>query len=82
MSLTIKSSGVYLIVFLFGWSCAVFSYSDLIYPKPKVVSEVPLIEWMWWDLFISCFFFGNQYPKYCWRVFSINEDKVCIFKSC
>jgi hypothetical protein len=44
MSLTIKSSGVYLIVFLFGWSCAVFSYSDLIYPKPKVVSEVPFVE--------------------------------------
>ena len=44
MSLTIKSSGVYLVVFLFGWSCAVFSYSDLIYPKSKVVSETQLID--------------------------------------
>ena len=44
MPLTIRSSRVYLIVFLFGWSCAVFSYSDLIYPKPKVVSEVPFVE--------------------------------------
>jgi hypothetical protein len=44
MSLTIKSSGVYLVIFLFSWSCAVFSYSDLIYPKSKVVSEVQLID--------------------------------------
>jgi hypothetical protein len=44
MSLTMKSSGVYLMIFLFGWSCVVVSYSDLIYPKPKVVSEIPLIE--------------------------------------
>ena len=42
MSLTIKSSGIYLVIFLFGWSCAVFSYSDFIYPKPKVVSEANL----------------------------------------
>ena len=39
MTLTMKSSGVYLVIYLFGWSCAVFSYSDLIYPKPKVVSD-------------------------------------------
>ena len=44
MALTIKSFGVYLVIFLFGWSCAVFSYSDLIYPKPRVVSESQLIE--------------------------------------
>jgi len=44
MRLTMKSSGVYLVIFLFGWACAVFSYSDLIYPKLKVLSEVQLIE--------------------------------------
>ena len=44
MSLTIKSSGVYLVVFLFGWSYAAFSYSDLIYPISKVVSETQLID--------------------------------------
>ena len=44
MSFTIKSSGVYLVIFLFGWSCAVFSYSDLIYPKTKLVSHTQLVD--------------------------------------
>jgi len=33
MKVSIKSVGIYLIVFLFGWSCAVLSYSDSIYSQ-------------------------------------------------
>jgi hypothetical protein len=44
MSSTAKSSSVYLVVFLFGWSCAVFSYSGLICSKSKEVSEVQLVD--------------------------------------
>ena len=32
---SLSSIGVYLLVFLFGWSCAVFSYSDVIYSQSK-----------------------------------------------
>ena len=33
MKVSIKSVGIYLIVFLVGWSCAVLSYSDAIYSQ-------------------------------------------------
>ena len=36
MKLSLKSMGAYLLVFIFGWSCAVFSYSDVIYSKTKI----------------------------------------------
>ena len=36
MKIPLRLIGVYLLVFLFGWSCAVFSYSDVIYSQPKV----------------------------------------------
>ncbi|MEC7785926.1 MAG: hypothetical protein VX579_03160 [Nitrospinota bacterium] len=32
----------YLIVFLLGWSCAVWSYSDLIYAKVETSTEKPI----------------------------------------
>jgi hypothetical protein len=45
MTLTMKPSGrEKLIILIFGWSCEIFSYSDLIYLKPKLVSGVPLVE--------------------------------------
>jgi hypothetical protein len=33
MQVSIKSIGIYLIVFLVGWSCAVLSYSEAIYSQ-------------------------------------------------
>ena len=34
----------YLVIFLFGWSCAVFSYSDIIYNKAEIVSKNVVID--------------------------------------
>ena len=34
----------YLIVFLLGWSCAVWSYSDLIYAKVETSTEKPISQ--------------------------------------
>ena len=39
MKVSIKSVGIYLIVFLVGWSCAVLSYSDAIYSQHNVSIE-------------------------------------------
>ena len=36
--------GVYLFVFLFGWACAVFSYSDAIYSQPKVSVKSKVVK--------------------------------------
>ena len=36
MKISLRLIGVYLLVFLFGWACAVFSYSDVIYSQPKI----------------------------------------------
>ena len=33
-----------LLIFLFGWSCAVFSYSDVIYKKAEIVSKNVVID--------------------------------------
>jgi len=40
MKLSLKSIGAYLLIFLFGWSCAVFSYSDVIYSQPKTSLKI------------------------------------------
>jgi len=31
-------------VFLFGWACAVFSYSDLIYLQPKIPLKSEVVK--------------------------------------
>ena len=36
MKISLRLIGIYLSVFLFGWACAVFSYSDVIYSQPKI----------------------------------------------
>ena len=36
MKISLRLIGIYLLVFLFGWACAVFSYSDAIYSQPKI----------------------------------------------
>ena len=36
MKISLRLIGIYLLVFLFGWACAVFSYSDVIYSQPKI----------------------------------------------
>ena len=40
----LKAFVKYLMIFLFGWSCAVFSYSDIIYSKAEIVSKNVAID--------------------------------------
>ena len=44
MKISLKLIGIYLLVFLFGWACAVFSYSDLIYSQPKVSAKSEVVK--------------------------------------
>ena len=36
MKISLRLIGVCLLVFLLGWACAVFSYSDVIYSQHKI----------------------------------------------
>jgi hypothetical protein len=44
VKISLKLIGVYLLVFLFGWTCAVFSYSDVIYSQPKVSVKSEVVK--------------------------------------
>jgi len=44
VQISLRLIGIYLSVFLFGWACAVFSYSDLIYSQPKVPSKSEVVK--------------------------------------
>ena len=44
MKVSIKSVGIYLIVFLVGWSCAVLSYSDAIYSQHNGFIEGDVVK--------------------------------------
>ena len=44
MKKSLRLIGIYLLVFLFGWACAVFSYSDVIYSQPKISVKSKVVE--------------------------------------
>ena len=44
MKISLRLIGIYLLVFLFGWMCAVFSYSDAIYSKPKISVKSEVVK--------------------------------------
>ena len=44
MNESIKLVGIYLIVFFIGWSCAVLSYSDVIYSQHNKSIEGDVIK--------------------------------------
>ena len=44
MKISLRLIGIYLLVFLFGWACAVFSYSDVIYSQPKISAKSEVVE--------------------------------------
>jgi len=44
MKISLKLIGIYLLVFLFGWACAVFSYADVIYSQPKISVKSEAVE--------------------------------------
>ena len=44
MNASIKVVGIYLIVFIFGWSCAVLSYSDAIYSQQNGSIEGDVVK--------------------------------------
>ena len=44
MKTALRLLGVYFLVFLFGWACAVFSYSDVIYSQPKISVKSEVVE--------------------------------------
>ena len=41
---SLRLIGIYLLVFLFGWACAVFSYSDVIYSQPKISVKSEVVK--------------------------------------
>ena len=44
MKISLRLIGIYLLVFLFGWACAVFSYADVIYSQPKISVKSEAVE--------------------------------------
>ena len=44
VKISLRLIGIYLLVFLFGWACAVFSYSDVIYSQPKISVKLEVVE--------------------------------------
>ena len=44
MKISLRLIGIYLLVFLFGWSCAVFSYSDVIYSQPEISVKPEVVK--------------------------------------
>ena len=36
--------GIYLLVFLFGWACAVFNYSDVVYSQSMISVKSEIVE--------------------------------------
>ena len=44
MKISLRLIGIFLLVFLFGWACAVFSYSDVIYSQTKISVKSDVAE--------------------------------------
>ena len=44
MKISLRLIGIYLLVFLFGWACAVFRYSNLSYSQPKIPSKSEVVK--------------------------------------
>ena len=44
MKISLRLIGIYLLVFLFGWACAVFRYADVIYSQPKISVKSEAVE--------------------------------------